>query len=220
MFEQPIEICLSQNPSASVIWLHGLGADGHDFVPVVEMLNLADVRFILPHAPYQKITLNNGYEMRAWYDLYGLNAHDKQDAAGIAVSQSFISQLIARENQRGIASHRIVLAGFSQGGAIALYTAVRHEQALAGVLALSTYLPLKANLAAEKQHANQHIPIFMAHGVNDDVITLNTARDSRDALMAQDYAVDWHEYAMPHSVCNTEIQDIGAFLVHVLSKAD
>jgi phospholipase/carboxylesterase len=220
MFEQPIEICLSQNPSASVIWLHGLGADGHDFVPVVEMLNLADVRFILPHAPYQKITLNHGYEMRAWYDLYGLNTHDKQDAAGIAASQSFISQLIARENQRGIASHRIVLAGFSQGGAIALYTAVRHEQALAGVLALSTYLPLKANLAAEKQQANQHIPIFMAHGVNDDVITLNTARDSRDALMAQDYAVDWHEYAMPHSVCNAEIQDISAFLVHVLSKAD
>ena len=220
MFEHPIEICSSQQPSASVIWLHGLGADGHDFVPVVEMLDLPEVRFILPHAPYQKITLNNGYEMRAWYDLYGLNAHDKQDATGIAQSQAFINQLIAQENERGIPSNRIVLAGFSQGGAIALHTAVRHEQALAGVLALSTYLPLKTNLAADKLLANQHTPIFMAHGVDDQVITLETASASRDALLDQNFAVDWHEYPMPHSVCNAEINDIGEFLVRVLTKTD
>jgi phospholipase/carboxylesterase len=220
MLEKPIEICRSQKPNASVIWLHGLGADGHDFVPVVEMLDLPEVRFILPHAPFQKITLNNGYEMRAWYDLYGLNAYDKQDAPGIAQSQTLVTQLIAQENDRGIPSNRIVLAGFSQGGAIALHTSVRHKQLLAGVLALSTYLPLKANLAAEKLLANQHTPIFMAHGVDDQVITLETARAARDELLAQNFSVDWREYAMPHSVCNAEINDIGEFLVCVLTKTD
>jgi len=220
MLEKPIEICRSQKPNASVIWLHGLGADGHDFVPVVEMLDLPEVRFILPHAPFQKITLNNGYEMRAWYDLYGLNAYDKQDSPGIAQSQTLVTQLIAQENDRGIPSNRIVLAGFSQGGAIALHTSVRHKQLLAGVLALSTYLPLKANLAAEKLLANQHTPIFMAHGVDDQVITLETARAARDELLAQNFSVDWREYAMPHSVCNAEINDIGEFLVCVLTKTD
>jgi phospholipase/carboxylesterase len=220
MFENPIEVCQRKNPSASVIWLHGLGADGHDFLPVVEMLDLAHIRFILPHAPYQKITLNNGYEMRAWYDLYGLSASDRQDALGIAQSQTFITQLIHHENQRGVASDRIVLAGFSQGGAIALHAAVRHKQTLAGVLALSTYLPLKASLAAEKQQANQHTPILMAHGVDDNVITLDTARLSRDTLLDQDFSVAWHEYAMPHSVCNAEIDDIREFLRQVLPLDD
>jgi phospholipase/carboxylesterase len=200
-----------------VIWLHGLGADGNDFVPVVEMLKLPHIRFILPHAPYRKVTLNNGYEMRAWYDLYGLNAGAQQDEAGIEASKTYVESLILQENERGIASSRIVLAGFSQGGAIALHTALRHEQALAGVLALSTYLPLKQNLALEKSATNQNTPIFMAHGTFDEVITLEKCQASRAILQAQQYNIDWHEYPMAHSVCLQEINDIRAFLLQVLS---
>lgn len=216
MTEHPIEIATSESIYASVIWMHGLGADGNDFVPVVKMLNLPHIRFILPHAPYRNITRNNGYEMRAWYDVYGLTPISREDNIGIGESQLEIEQLIAKEISRGIPSKRIVLAGFSQGGAIALHTALRYVQPLAGVLALSTYLPLRANLAAEKNSANQQTPIFMAHGRDDAVITLETCLVSLDLLKAQDYAVNWHEYAMEHSVCTQEIADIKQFLLTVL----
>jgi len=198
--------------TACVIWLHGLGADGHDFEPVVHALQMQHVHFILPHAPYLNVTLNNGYEMRAWYDIIGLSPDSPQDAAGIQATQTRLNSLIEHVVAQGIPPHRIVLAGFSQGGAIALHTALRYPHTLAGVLALSTYLPLKANLPAEKHPANQQTPIFMAHGRYDEVITLNTCLLSRDLLMEQHYQVDWHEYAMAHSVCTEEIEDIHEFL--------
>ena len=216
-FDPPIEICLSKKPSASVIWLHGLGADGNDFVPIVEMLNLPHIRFILPHAPYRKVTLNNGYEMRAWYDLFGLNVGSPQDEAGIREAQTYVESLIAQEVRRGIAQNRIALAGFSQGGATVLHTALRQQQALAGTLALSTYLPLRPLLANEKTAANQNTPIFMAHGTFDEVISLATCRVSLEALQIQQYQVEWHEYAMAHSVCMEEIDDIRAFLSHIFA---
>jgi len=211
-YDTPIEICTSSHPYASVIWLHGLGADGNDFVPVIDMLNLPDIRFILPHAPYQAVTINNGYEMRAWYDIYGLSTGSNEDANGISASQHYVESLITREISRGVPHHRIVIAGFSQGGAIALHTALRYPQSLAGVLALSTYLPLHSTLHQEKSAANQHIPILMAQGDNDEVITMATARISYETLVAAHYHVTWREYPMAHSVCLEEIQDIRAFL--------
>ena len=216
MNDAPIELCSNNSPSASVIWLHGLGADGSDFVPVVEMLNLPNVRFILPHAPYRKVTINNGYEMRAWYDLFGLTIGSREDETGICEAQDYLESLIAHEVSRGIPHNKIVLAGFSQGGAIALHTALRHNQALAGILALSTYLPLKSFLPEEKSSANQHTPIFMAHGAYDEVISLETCRISLELLLAQQYQVDWHEYPMAHSVCMEEIDDIRSFLSNTL----
>ena len=218
MNEQPIEIASKQTANASVIWMHGLGADGNDFVPVVEMLNLPHVRFILPHAPYRNVTRNNGYEMRAWYDIYGLTPISREDETGINESQAAINALIAQEISRGISPERIVLAGFSQGGAIALHTALRYPQRLAGVLALSTCLPLKNNLANEKSSANQPIPIFMAHGVDDDIITMERCQDSLAVLQAQNYHIDWHEYPMAHSVCMPEIADIQLFLSQLLNE--
>ena len=214
--ESPIEICQTNNPSASVIWLHGLGADGNDFVPVVKMLNLPNIRFILPHAPYQKISMNNGYEMRAWYDLFGLQSKHPQDAAGIEKTQIHIESLIAQENGRGIASERIVIAGFSQGGAIALHLATRQQQALAGDLALSTYLPLQEKLAPQKTSQSLNTPIFIAHGTFDEVITLKRCQQSLTVLQENGYQVEWHEYPMAHSVHPQEINDIRAFLQHVL----
>lgn len=202
--------------SSVIIWMHGLGADGHDFEPVVQMLNLPHIKFILPHAPYRPVTLNNGYEMRAWYDIFGLQPDSPQDEVGINSMQTTINSMIEAEIARGIPSHRILLAGFSQGGAIALHTATRFNQPLAGVLALSTYLPLK-NQLQEKQHvANQQLPIWMAHGRHDSVITLSTAQSSRQALESAGYKVEWHEYEMPHSVCEEEVNDIRNFLLRVL----
>jgi phospholipase/carboxylesterase len=201
---------------ASVIWLHGLGADGYDFAPIVQQLNLPNVRFILPHAPEMAVTRNNGYIMPAWYDVYGLTPVSQEDAAGIKTSQAYINALIQKELDRGVASERIALAGFSQGGAIALYTALRYPKPLAGVLALSTYLPLQANLASEAQAANAQLPIFMAHGVQDNVISLATARASLAALQNQQCAVAWHEYQMAHSVIAEEISDIRDFLQQIL----
>ncbi len=218
MYDIPIEINPTSNATASVIWLHGLGADGNDFVPVAKMLNLPYVRFILPHALYKKVTANNGYEMRAWYDVFGFTPGSREDETGIRESQTYIESLIAKEVKRGIASNRIVLAGFSQGGAIVLYTALRHQQALAGILALSTYLPLKASLALEKTEINQNMPIFMAHGTLDNVITLSTNRISFELLQAQDYTIQWHEYPMAHSVSQEEINDIHAFLLQTLGN--
>lgn len=216
MTEKPIEITSSGPINASVIWMHGLGADGNDFVPVVKMLNMPHVRFILPHAPYRNVTRNNGYEMRAWYDVYGSTPISREDAMGIKESQLQIEQLIAQEISRGVPAERIVLAGFSQGGAMALHTALRYQERLAGVLALSTYLPLRASLGAEKNSANQQTPIFMAHGRDDAVITLETCQISLELLQAQNYRIDWHKYAMEHSLCAQEIDDIKQFLSRVL----
>ena len=217
IYDTPIEINTHAAPTASVIWLHGLGADGHDFSPVIEMLNLPNIRFILPHAPYQKVTVNNGYEMRAWYDIIGFNAAAKQDETGIEASRAYIESLITHENQRGISNNRIVLAGFSQGGAIALHTALRQQQALAGVLALSTYLPLHQQFSAQKTSASLSTSIFMAHGMFDDVITLERCKVSLAILQENAYQIEWHEYAMAHSVCPQEINDIRAFLLSTLS---
>ena len=216
MTEQTIQITSTEPINDSVIWLHGLGADGNDFVPVVKMLDLPHIRFILPHAPYRKITRNNGYEMRAWYDIYGLTPISQEDGIGMAESQLQVEKLIAQEMSQGVPAKRIVLAGFSQGGAIALYTALRHPQPLAGVLALSTYLPLRNILSTEKSEANQQTPIFMAHGSHDEVITLETCQVSLSLLQQEGYPVDWHEYPMEHSVCAQEIEDIRQFLLRVL----
>lgn len=211
-----ITVNANGHQQSCIIWMHGLGADGHDFEPVVQMLNLPHIKFILPHAPYRPVTLNNGYEMRAWYDIFGLQSDSQQDEAGISSMQTTINAMIEAEIARGIPSQRILLAGFSQGGAMALHTATRFDHPLAGVLALSTYLPLK-NQLKEKQHpANKHCPIWMAHGRQDSVITLATAQSSRQTLEAAGYAVEWHEYDMPHSVCEAEIDDIRQFLLRVL----
>ena len=212
MYDTPIEINTTATPTACVIWLHGLGADGNDFVPVVNMLNLSHVRFILPHAAYKKVTANNGYEMRAWYDVFGFTPGSREDEAGVRESQAYIESLISKEIARGIPSNRIVLAGFSQGGAVALQTALRYKQPLAGVMALSTYLPLKASLEKEKTLLNEHIPIFMAHGTSDTVISFATNRLSFEVLQAQHYHIEFHEYAMAHTVSTQEIDDIRAFL--------
>ena len=211
-----IEVETGPAPRAAIIWLHGLGADGHDFEPIVpELVQRSEraVRFVFPHAPIQAVTINGGARMRAWYDI----GHDgRQDAAGIRASQSRVEALIARERGRGVAAHRIVLAGFSQGGAIALQTGLRHPDPLAGVLALSTYLPLADTLEKEASAAARDVPIFMAHGVEDPLIPLARAAQSRDRLSALGYRVEWHEYPMPHSVCAEEIRDIGVWLQRTL----
>ena len=206
-------------PDASIIWLHGLGADGHDFEPIVPELPLPSglrARFVFPHAPVQSVTINYGHVMPAWYDVYG---DGRQDADGIRVSQGRIEALIARERARGVSTQRIVLAGFSQGGAIALQTGLRHPERLAGILALSTYLPLAETLGAEAAAANRDVPIFMAHGPEDPVIPLQRAVISRDQLRKLGYPVEWHEYPMPHAVCPEEIADVGAWLGRVLAPA-
>ena len=213
---ETLELCGSQSPDSSVIWLHGLGADGHDFETVAEELRLPSVRFILPHAPYRPVTLNNGYSMRAWFDLYGLEAGSPQDESGIRIAQGQIEALIERERQRGIAANRIILAGFSQGGAVALHTALRHNEQLGGVLGLSTYLPLKSALATEIHSLSQDLPIFIAHGAFDNVISLQLAKASADFLRQHGYQIEWHEYAMAHSVCLEEIADIRGFIYRAL----
>ena len=208
----------SHDVRASVIWLHGLGANGYDFAPVVDMLNLAQVRFILPHAPSMAVTRNNGYVMPAWYDLYAPSDSQKEDLAGITRSEDYLNSLIENEIKRGIASDQIVLAGFSQGGAIALHSATRYPKKLAGVLALSTYLPLKATLAKQAHAANLATPIFMAHGRADDIISLDRALASRLSLQESGFNVQWHEYPMAHSVCAEEINDIRLFLTGILQQ--
>jgi phospholipase/carboxylesterase len=206
-----VEIETGPNPAAAVIWLHGLGADGHDFEPIVPELELPKpVRFVFPHAPVRPVTINQGMRMRAWYDIFQFGG-GPEDEAGIRESQKLVDQLIAAEKGK-----KIVLAGFSQGGAIVLQAALRHPQALAGVMALSTYLPLSATLAAEASEANRKVPIFMAHGQFDDIIPIRRAEASRDALQGLGYSVEWHTYPMPHSVCAAEIADISAFLAKIL----
>ena len=202
---------------ASVIWMHGLGADGHDFEPIVDELDLPSrpVRFVFPHAPRRPVTINGGMLMRAWYDISDA-AIRREDASGVRQSQAIVEQLIAGEVARGVASTDIVLAGFSQGGAIALQTALRHPARLAGVMALSTYLPLADTLAAEASAANRDLPIFMAHGKHDPVVVPTRASSSRDTLQGLAYAVQWQEYPMPHAVCPQEIVDISRWLCKVL----
>jgi phospholipase/carboxylesterase len=203
----------SGSPELAVIWLHGLGADGHDFEPIVPELHLRRrVRFVFPHAPVRPVTINGGHRMRAWYDVFGFGAGAREDEEGIRASAAALGTLIDREVARGMAPERIVVAGFSQGGAIALHAALRESRRLAGVLALSTYLPLAGTLASEKSAAHSPLPIFLAHGSDDPVLPIGLAVATRRALEAEGYAVDWHAYSMPHSVCAAEVADIAAWL--------
>lgn len=200
---------------ASVIWLHGLGADGNDFIPIVPELQLADVlgvRFIFPHAPVRPVTLNNGMEMRAWYDIIGLDRNGPEDDAGIEASRAEVETLIQAEKDKGITADKIVVAGFSQGGAIALHAGLRHAQTLAGVMGLSTYLPLRTRLADEASSANQDTQILLAHGSMDPMVPQQLGELSRDALKAANYNVAWHSYSMEHQVCLEEIREIGGWL--------
>jgi phospholipase/carboxylesterase len=215
---ETLEIETGPKPAAAVIWLHGLGADGHDFEPIVPELRLPvakPVRFIFPNAPQRPVTINGGMRMPAWYDILQLGG-GPEDEAGIRESQGWIEELIAGEVKRGIPHGKIVLAGFSQGGAIVLQTALRQRERLAGLMALSTYLPLSKSLEKERAAANNDLPILMAHGSYDPMIPMARAQQSRDALKALGYAVEWREYPMPHSVCPEEIADIAAFLLKVL----
>lgn len=217
-----IEIETGAEPLFSVIWLHGLGADGHDFEPIVPELNLGDtpaVRFIFPNAPKRPVTINGGMEMRAWYDIFistapgvetfkGNNEHIKESAEQLLA-------LIKQEQSRGIKPENIILAGFSQGGVIALYAGTRFEKPLAGIMALSTYMPMAETLKNELSAANQAIPIFMAHGFQDTTIPITVAKLSRATMETAGYETDWHEYAMAHSVCAEEIQDISEWLKNI-----
>jgi len=215
---ETLEVETGADPAAAVIWLHGLGADGYDFKPVVPLLSLPAalaVRFVFPHAPIRAVTLNMGMKMRAWYDILQLGG-GREDEDGIRASQMLLEGLVAREESRGIDTRKIVLAGFSQGGAVALQTALRHPKRLAGILALSTYLPLAGTVADERQRANFETPIFMAHGTHDDLIAIGRAEDSRDALKAIGYHIEWHGYPMGHEVCPEEIAAIGVWLSKVL----
>ncbi len=214
-----IEMESAPNPTAAVIWLHGLGADGNDFaglVPELDLSGCAPIRFIFPHAPSIPVSMNNGYVMPAWYDILGTDLVRLEDAAGIHMSAKAIEALIANEVARGIPASRIVLAGFSQGCAMVLHTGLRHSARLAGIIALSGYLPLAGTVAAERSAANQDVPLFMGHGTADPMVVLSRAEASRDALAGLGYKVQWHTYPMPHSVHPKEIADLGQFLKAVL----
>jgi len=216
---QAVELQTSPTPGASIIWLHGLGADGYDFVPLVrelELLRAPPARYVFPHAPTRPVTINGGYVMRAWYDILGNDLVRREDDQGIRESQRQVEALIEREVERGAPRSRIVLAGFSQGGAIALQTGLRQHEPVAALLALSSYLPLAAEFDAERAPESRAVPIFMAHGRGDPVIPLARAISSRDQLMAAGQPVEWHEYEMAHSVCDEEIRQIAAFLRSVL----
>jgi phospholipase/carboxylesterase len=217
-----IELESAPQPTNAVIWLHGLGADGNDFAAIVPELDLQGcppIRFVFPHAPSIPVTLNGGYVMPAWYDILGTDLAKREDATGIHHSARAIEALIAHEVQRGIAPGAIVLAGFSQGCAMALQVGLRHGARLAGIMALSGYLPLADTLAAERSTANAATPIFMAHGLADPVVVVARAEASRQALLALGYAVQWHTYPMPHSVHPQEIGDISRFLRSVLGAS-
>jgi len=208
-----------KQPRHSIIWLHGLGADGQDFVPVADELNLpVAIRYIFPHAPQRPVTINGGFVMRAWYDIARPEISAQQDAAGIRASQASIEALIAHEVAHGVAPSNIFLAGFSQGGAVALHTALRQATPLGGVLALSTYLPLAETVAHEAQASTRSTPIFMAHGRSDSVVPYALGASSRNALLELGYTVAWHEYAMSHSVCDAELRDIEAWLTGALHE--
>jgi phospholipase/carboxylesterase len=216
---ETIEVETAAKPNAAVIWLHGLGADGHDFEPIVpEIVHRGERawRFVFPHAPVRPVTINGGMSMRAWYDLKGVDRKAAEDVSGFRDTDTQVRQLIAKESERGIPTHRIVLAGFSQGGAVSLYTAPRFPEKLAGVMALSCYLPRESSFSAERTPANIATPIFMAHGHGDTVLPLGLGVQSRDFLQAQGYAIEWHDYPMAHAVCAAEVADIREFLFRVL----
>lgn len=219
-----IEFETAPNPTASVIVLHGLGADGNDFVPIAQELDLSaigPVRFVFPHGPTRPVTINGGYVMRAWYDILGAELGPggmaREDHAGLRESQALVEALIANERTRGVASNRIVLAGFSQGCAMTFMAGLRHGERLAGLLGMSGYLPLGALTGAERSAVNAGLPIFQAHGTADPVIPIARAIQSRDALVALGYPVEWHAYPMPHSVCPAEIADMNRWLLEVLA---
>jgi phospholipase/carboxylesterase len=217
---ETLEIETGPQPTATVIWLHGLGADGYDFEPIVPELGLPDtlpVRFVFPHAPMRPVTINGGAVMRAWYDILSLEGVRREDDAGVRASQESVEALIASERARGVPASRLVLAGFSQGGAIALQTGLRHADRLAGIMALSTYLPLASTLTAEASAANREAPIFMAHGRDDSLIPIERAAISRDVLRKAGYKVEWQDYAMQHAVCREEIDDVAGWLRRVLT---
>jgi phospholipase/carboxylesterase len=214
-----VEIETGRNPQAAVIWLHGLGADGHDFEPIVPALvqrSERALRFVFPHAPMRPVTLNAGYVMRAWYDIIAIDRRAAEDESGIRTSQALITELIHRENARGIATGRIVLAGFSQGGAMALYSGTRYPERLAGIIGLSCYQLLAGRFAAERDPANQATPIFLAHGTEDPLVPPALGESACRQLQAARYTVEWHAYSMPHSVCPQEVADIAAWLPRVL----
>jgi phospholipase/carboxylesterase len=216
---EAVEIETGRNPQAAVIWLHGLGADGHDFEPIVpELVRPTEraLRFIFPHAPMRPVTLNAGYVMRAWYDIIAIDRRAAEDETGIRASQALVTELIGRENARGITTEHIVLAGFSQGGAMALFSGTRYPERLAGIMGLSCYQLLAGRFAAERNPANQATPIFLAHGTQDPVVPLALGEASCRQLQAAGYAVEWHAYSMPHSVCPQEVADIAAWLRRVL----
>jgi phospholipase/carboxylesterase len=217
---ESIEIETAPNPDAAVVWMHGLGADGHDFEPIVPELRLpaaTRIRFIFPHAPLRPVTINQGHVMRAWYDIRALAGVRREDEAGVRQSARQIEALIARERHRGIAPGRIVIAGFSQGGAMALHVGLRHPDRLAGILALSCYLPLAGALDTELSPANRDVPIFWAHGVHDPMIPQAMAEQGRAQLGELGYQIDWHQYPIPHSVSAEEIADVARWLARVLA---
>lgn len=220
---ETLEGVTGPQPVATIIVLHGLGADGNDFVPVAQQLDLrpvGPVRFVFPHAPIRPVTLNGGARMRAWYDLASLDLLQKEDEAGLRASRVEVQALVDREVERGIAPERIVLMGFSQGCAMTLLAGLRAPKRLAGLVGLSGYLPLAGSTAAERSEANQHTPIFMAHGRGDPVVPHSAGVASRDALRQLGHEVEWHDYPMEHSVCEDEIVDLNRWLVKLLKTAD
>jgi phospholipase/carboxylesterase len=214
-----LEIESAPSPTAAVIWLHGLGADGYDFVDIVPMLGLKAIptRFVFPHAPMRPVTINGGAVMRAWYDVRGDAGVRREDEAGVRESQQRVEALIAREKARGVAARRIALAGFSQGGAMVLQTGLRQPERLAGIMALSCFLPLADKVAAEVGPANRDVPIFMAHGTQDPLIPMARARHAQTLLTGLGYRIEWHEYPIPHSVSPAEIRDIRTWLQRILA---
>ena len=219
MSREAVEIETGARPTGAVILLHGLGADGHDFEPLVPWLahpGERALRFVFPHAPIRPVTLNGGFAMRAWYDIVSLERRSAQDETGIRASQALVEALISRENERGISSERIVLAGFSQGGALALVTGTRYPHKLAGMIGLSCYMLLAESFATERTPANHATPIFLAHGQQDPVVAPLLGEQARETLAAAGYPVEWHSYPMPHSLCPQEVSDIAAWLRRVL----
>lgn len=215
-----IEAESGDNPAATLIILHGLGADGNDFVPIAEELQLdavGPVRFIFPHAPVMPVTINGGYRMRAWYDIMGFDAASPQDEAGLRRSRTLVEAVLEREKERGMPAHRIVLAGFSQGSAMSLLTGLRHPERLAGIAGLSGYLPLADTTAAERSEANRQTPVFLAHGTHDEVVSLERGEATREALLALGQPVEWHEYLIGHAVSPLEIAELNDWLLRVLA---
>ena len=217
---ESLEIETAPNPDAAVVWMHGLGADGHDFEPIVPELGLpatTRIRFVFPNAPLRPVTINQGHVMRAWYDIRALAGVRREDEAGVRQSARQIEALLARERQRGIAPRRIVIAGFSQGGAMALHVGLRYADRLAGILALSCYLPLASTLDTELAPANRDVPIFWAHGLHDPMLPLAMAAQGREQIAALGYQIEWHQYPIPHSVSAEEIADVARWLERVLA---